>query len=196
MTEITQLLERWGEGDREAFRALMPLVYDELRKLADFHLHHERHNHTLQPTALVHEAYIRLNGVREIRFESRAHFYGAAAHAMRRVLVDHARQRSAIKRGGPDRQVVTLASIDVATDVSLDVDLVALDEALERLAGFAPERARVVELRYFGGLSVDETAAFLNVSPATVKRRWTFARAWLLRALGPPETADQARRLR
>jgi len=189
MDDITHLLDRWDRGDGEAFRALMPLVYAELRKLAHHHLHHERSNHTLQPTALIHEAFIRLSGAREARFESRAHFYGAAAHAMRRVLVDYARRRNSLKRGGPDGNAAPFTPIEAPQDARLDVDLVALDEALDKLAAFAPDKASVVELRYFGGLSVEETATYLRVSPATVKRHWTFARAWLLRALGPAETS-------
>jgi len=188
MGNLTQLLDRWSRGDLEAFKALIPLVYDELRRLAEHYLRSERPGHTLQPTALVHEAYLRLSGVREMRLQDRTHFYGAAAQVMRRVLVDHARRRKADKRGGGVRH----AAPDVLVrDVPLDLrlDFVAVDEALDALAVFAPAKAKVVELRYFGGLSVPETAAFLNVSPATVKRHWTFARAWLLRELQTPGAA-------
>jgi len=180
MTDVTRLLERWRDGDREAFAELLPLVYAELRKLADAQMHRERAGHTLQPTALVHEAYLRLAGHRA-GFQSRVHFYGAAAQAMRRILVDHARKSRADKRGDPAKRV----DLDVASDVGIDVnfDLVALDEALGRLDAIAPQPAKVVELRYFGGLSVEEAAAFLDVSPATVKRHWSFARAWLFRAM-------------
>ena len=182
MGDITRLLARWAEGDGEAFETLMPIVYKELRKLADHYLRQERPDHTLQPTALVHEAYLRLAGIRDMELRNRAHFYGAAAQIMRRVLVDHSRQRRALKRGGPTPAVVPF---DEALDAAIDgsTDLVALDEALGALEAIAPERARVVELRYFGGLSVDETADYLGIAPATVKRHWAFARAWLFKRL-------------
>jgi RNA polymerase sigma factor (TIGR02999 family) len=182
MGDITRLLARWADGDAEAFGALMPVVYEELRKLADHYLRQERRDHTLQPTALVHEAYLRLAGIREMELRSRAHFYGAAARIMRRVLVDHARERRALKRGGPSAVVVPF---DEALGAAIDggADFVALDEALDALEAIAPDHARVVELRYFGGLSVDETADYLRVAPATVKRHWAFARAWLFKRL-------------
>jgi len=181
MGDITALLTRWKRGDAGAFEELTPVVYEELRQLAIHYMRRESTDHTLQPTALVHEAYLRLAGVREAKFQNRAHFYGAAARIMRRVLVDHARQRRAAKRGAD----ATVASLDEAADrgVDMDADLVCLNDALDRLAALAPQPARVVELRYFGGLTVDETAAFLDVAPITVKRNWTFARAWLHRAL-------------
>ncbi len=188
MSDITELLDRWSRGDKDALSALVPLVYDELHKLAEHYLRQEAPGHTLQPTALVHEAYLRLSGLREIRLNNRTHFYGAAAGVMRRVLVDHARKRRAEKRGGGQRGVELDAALD--TPVDLRLDLVVLDEALNELASFAPAKARVVELRYFGGLSVDETAELMGVSPATVKRHWTFARAWLLRALGGGAACD------
>jgi RNA polymerase sigma factor (TIGR02999 family) len=182
MADITRLLARWADGDGQAFEALMPIVYEELRRLANHYLRQERSGHTLQPTALVHEAYLRLAGIRELRFSSRAHFYGAAARVMRRVLVDYARQRARDKRGGPSLALVPFAeAIDTPIDAGLD--LVALDEALVALERLAPDRARVVELRYFGGLSVDDTAEYLGIAPATVKRHWAFARAWLFRRL-------------
>ena len=182
--EITQLLERWSLGEIESFNVLVPLVYDELKKLADYHLRRERGGHTLQPTALVHEAFLRLRGVREMRLENRAHFYGAAAQVMRRVLVDYARRRKAGKRGAGESPAELTASLDQAVDVRFD--LIALSEALDALEKIAPEKAKVVELRYFGGLSVEETAAFLNIAPATVKRHFAFARTWLCRALEGP----------
>ena len=187
MADITRLLARWADGDAEAFEALMPVVYAELRKLAHHYLRQERPDHTLQPTALVHEAYLRLAGIRDMELRNRAHFYGAAARIMRRVLVDHSRQRHALKRGGPAPAVVPF---DEAIETPIDgtADLVALDEALGALEAIAPERARVVELRYFGGLSVDETADYLGVAPATVKRHWAFARAWLFKRLSDPST--------
>lgn len=178
--QITQLLERWRGGDVGSFDALVPMVYDELKKLADHYLRNERAEHTLQPTALVHEAYLRLRGVREAPLINRAHFYGAAAQVMRRVLVDHARRRTADKRGGGDVAAIT-ASLDMAVDTRLD--LLALNEALDQLAVLAPEKAKVVELRYFGGLSVEETAAYLGLAPITVKRYFAFARAWLFQTL-------------
>jgi RNA polymerase sigma factor (TIGR02999 family) len=187
VTDVTELLERWGQGDREALSALVPLVYDELKRLAEHFLRNERSGHTLQPTALVHEAYLRLSGLREMKLQNRAHFYGASANVMRRVLVDYARRRKAEKRGAGAEDTVVLESLPEAP---LDLDILALDHALEALAAFAPEKARVVELRYFGGLSVEETAAFMGIAPVTVKRYWTFARAWLYRMLsaGPPGT--------
>ena len=189
--DITRLLEQWADGDASAFKELVPIVYDELRRLAEHYLRQERSGHTLQPTALVHEAYLRLAGIRDLQLHNRAHFYGAAARVMRRVLVDHARQRQAIKRGGPDREVVPFDdALDAPVDFRLDV--LALDEALQALERSAPQRARVVELRYFGGLSVDETAEYLNVAPATVHRRWAYAKAWLYRYLTEPKPPDQS----
>jgi RNA polymerase sigma-70 factor (ECF subfamily) len=156
-------------------------------------LRQERPDHTLQPTALVHEAYLRLAGIRAMELKNRTHFYGAAAQVMRRVLVDYARQRRARKRGGPS---LALVPFEEAMDTPVDtgVDLVALDEALAALEVIAPGRARVVELRFFGGLSVEETAEYLGIAPATVKRHWVFARAWLFdRLAGPDErAADRA----
>jgi RNA polymerase sigma factor (TIGR02999 family) len=181
--DVTALLQRWGEGDAEAFKALLPLVYEELRRLAAHHLRSERSGHTLQPTALVHEAYLRLSGARSVLLNNRSHFYGAAAQVMRRVLVDHARKHRAQKRGGGADAHVDLAdSAETAMDMRLDFE--ALDEALTAFERIAPDKARVVELRYFGGLSVEETGEFLDISPATVKRHWSFARAWLYKRLG------------
>jgi RNA polymerase sigma factor (TIGR02999 family) len=179
---VTALLGQWGAGDAEAFDALMPLVYRQLRDLAAHYLRQERGNHTLQPTALVHEAYLRLAGIRRMPFRNRAHFYGAAAQVMRRILVDYARERRALKRGGPEPNRVPF---DEALGVAADerFDLIALDDALSALERIAPDRARVVELRYFAGLSIQETASCLDVSPATVKRFWEFSRAWLYRRL-------------
>ena len=193
--DITQLLEQWAQGDADAFRALVPIVYEELKDLAGHYLRLERPEHTLQPTALVHEAYLRLAGQRAARLNNRTHFYGAAAQVMRRVLVDHARHRAAAKR---QREGVEAVLRPVALDVAPDlrVDLVALDDALTRLEAFAPDRAKVVELRYFAGLSIEETAQFLGLGPATVKRRWNYARAWLYRALkraGGPEASAPSR---
>ena len=182
MGDVTKLLDQWSRGDAEAFKTLMPLVYGELHQLAGHYLHQERPGHTLQPTALVNEAYLRLSGQHEMRLHNRTHFYGACAQIMRRVLVDHARRHNAAKRGGPEKAEWQEATLEPS--IEMRMDLVALDEALDKLASFAPDKARVVELRYFGGLSVDETAEFMSVSSATVKRNWRFARAWLLHALG------------
>jgi RNA polymerase sigma factor (TIGR02999 family) len=182
MGDVTRLLERWNNGDGEALKGLLGVVHDELRQLAGNLLRHERPNHTLQPTELVHEAYLRLAGLREMPFEGRRHFYGAAAQAMRRILVDHARHRNAGKRGGPEARQVPLEDV-LNLPVDLRLDFVRLDDALVELAKVAPEKARVVELRYFAGLSIEETGDVLDIAPATVKRHWTFARAWLFRAL-------------
>ena len=181
MGDVTDLLARWRQGNSEALAELMPLVYGELRDLAARYMERERSSHTLQPTALVHEAYMRLAQVRDAGFNNRVHFYGAAARAMRRILVEHARQRGAAKRGSNPAVV----PLDEAAHVGIDLrlDLPAMDEALERLAAQAPRQAQVVELRYFGGMSVDDVAEFLGLGPATVKRDWAFARAWLHRAL-------------
>jgi RNA polymerase sigma factor (TIGR02999 family) len=180
-SDITRLLNRWTDGDSAAFQDLIPLVYDALRTLADHYMRHERPDHTLQPTALVHEAYLRLNR-HGSGFNSRVHFYGAAAQVMRRILVDHAREHRAGKRGGAADHV-TLDEQMAAAVGGVPIDVLALDEALDRLGRISPVKVQVVELRYFGGLSIDETATFLGISPATVKRHWSFARAWLYRAL-------------
>lgn len=174
--QLTQLLERWTQGDQSAFDELVPAVYGELRRLARLLLLNERAGHTLGCTALVHEAYLRLVSQTRTDWIGRAHFFGAASRAMRRVLVDHARARKAIKRGD-GAVAVELDQVMLAIEPNLDV--VALDRALAELAAFDAERARIVELRFFGGLSVEETAAIVGSSPATVKRDWTVARAWL-----------------
>ena len=182
MGDVTRLLDEWTAGTPDALKTLVGELYAELRRMAGGLLRGERADHTLQPTALVHEAYLRLTGLREMRIENRRHFYGAAATAMRRILVDHARHRRAQKRGGPEMERVPLdEAMNAPIDVRLDFE--RLDEALEALAAFAPEKAKVVELRYFVGLSIEEAADVLEVSPATVKRHWAFARAWLFRAL-------------
>ena len=181
MGDVTGLLARWNAGDGAALAELMPLVYSELRRLADAYMLRERNDHTLQPTALVHEAFLRLAGARDPKFDNRVHFYGAAAQAMRRILVDHARRRHAARRGNnPTR--LELDAVEPAA-IDLRFDFVALDEALDRLAEVAPRPAKVVELRYFGGMSIDEVAVFLDIAPVTVKRHWAMARAWLYRAL-------------
>ena len=175
--KITQLLIEWNNGRSGALQDLLPLVYGELRGLAARRLRRERPDHTLQPTALVHEAYIRLVDQRRVRWQNRAHFYGVAAQVMRRILVDRARKRAADKRGA-GWQRVTLVG-DKTPNGSRDVDVLALDDALQRLAALDPQQERIVELRYFGGLTLDETAEVMGISTATVKREWAIARAWL-----------------
>jgi RNA polymerase sigma factor (TIGR02999 family) len=180
---FSALLVQWGSGDRKALEALLPLVYDELRRLARYHLRQQRPNHTLQTTALVHEAYLRLAREKSLQIESRAHFLGIAAQLMRWILVDYERQRRAAKRGSGATRITLDSDVPVPRSKDHDVDLLALDEALERLAKLDPEQCRIIELRYFGGLSIEDTSEFLGVSPATVKRSWTSARAWLLREM-------------
>ena len=184
---VTELLSQYRGGKREALDLLVPLVYDELRRIAGRYMRAEAASHTLQPTALVNEAYMRLVDQREVEWQSRAHFFGVAAQLMRRLLVDHARGRNRQKRGG-GVVVVPLEEQDVAAP-DAGLDLVALDDALERLAELSPQQARVVELRYFAGLSIEETAEVLGVSTMTVKRAWAMARAWLHREI----TGDQSR---
>lgn len=174
--QITELLIAWSDGRREALDDLLPLVYGELRRLASRYLRHEPLNHTLQPTALVHEAYMRLIDQRRVKWRNRAHFYGVAAQIMRRILVDHARAQRADKRGAGWERVPL---VEDAIPTSDDVDVLALDEALVRLAAFDPQQGRIVELRYFGGLTIDEVAEVVGVSAATVVREWTIAKAWL-----------------
>jgi RNA polymerase sigma factor (TIGR02999 family) len=179
---VTQLLERWGGGDQSALDELTPLVYAELRQLAAAYLRRERPGHTLQTTALIHEAYLKLVGQRHGRWQGRKHFYGIAARLMRQVLVEHARRHQAEKRGG-GRVAVTLGHADEVAGAP-EVDILAVHEALERLAAFDAQQARIVELRFFGGLSIEETAEALGVGHATVEREWGMARAWLRKELG------------
>jgi RNA polymerase sigma factor (TIGR02999 family) len=177
-TDITQLLLAWGDGRREALDDLMPIVYADLRRVAAGYMRREAAGHALQPTALVHEAFVRLVDQKRVKWRNRAHFFGVAAGLMRRILVDHARRRRAEKRGGGWERV-TLAGDEAATDGHKEIDVLALDEALERLAEFDPQQVRIVELRYFGGLTIEETAEVVGISPATVVREWTIAKAWL-----------------
>jgi RNA polymerase sigma factor (TIGR02999 family) len=182
--DITGLLDRWNAGDQAAMQELLVLVYDELRRMADRFLRQERPDHTLQPTALVNELFLRFSGLREMRVESQRHFYGAAANAMRRILVDHARHRKAEKRGGTQQRRISIEDVPEDAFAGVDQpDFERLDDALKALAAIAPEKAQAVELRYFAGLSVDETARVMGISPATVGRHWAFARAWLHREL-------------
>lgn len=178
---ITQLLIDWGNGDKTALNKLMPLVHEELRKLAHHYMRQERAGHTLQTSALVNEAYLRLVDQPNVRWESRAHFYGIAAQAMRQILVEYARGRAAAKRGGGIRRV----ELDEATILMNEpaAELVALDEALKNLSALDERKSRVVELRFFGGMSVEETAEVLDIHPNTVVRDWSMAKAWLRREL-------------
>lgn len=176
--EVTLLLARAGQGDRSATNELFPLVYEELRGIAEKFLGHERPGQTLQPTALVHEAYLRLVGPSDRGWENRAHFFGAAAQAIRRILTDRARSRARLKRGGPVRPVALQDAGDI-TEPERDQDLLALDDALIALEALDAQKARVVELRFFGGLTGKEAAEAMGVSPITVARHWRFARAWL-----------------
>ena len=181
--DITHLLLAWNEGDDRALARLMPLVHRELHKLAHRHMAGERPGHQLQTTALVNEAYLRLVDSSRVRWQNRAHFFAVSAQLMRRILVDSARARNRLKRGGDVVQV----SIDEAAGITVEsvVDLVALDDGLTALAAFDERKSRVVELRFFGGLTVEETAEVLEVSSMTVMRDWEFARAWLRRELRP-----------
>jgi len=178
---VTALLVRWREGDRKALDALIPLVYSELRRLARYYLQQERSDHTLQSTALVHEAYMRLAGQDPPQWQNRAHFFGIAAHIMRQILVEYARGRGAAKRGGNSSRL----TFDEALDLPLpqDVDVIALDKALTELSEMDEQQGRIVELRFFAGLTIEDTSEALGISPATVKRDWITARAWLHRAI-------------
>lgn len=184
---VTQWLVRWSEGDESALEKLTPLVYEELRRLAANYLRGERPGHTLQATALVHEAYLQLLDLKGIDWKSRAHFVGVAAQLMRHILIDHARRHAAQKRGGAGGHQVPLSRAERIAEVR-DVNLVALDEALRQFAADYPRQARVVELRFFGGLTAEETAEVLKaegaeISTRTVERDWRFARAWLLKEI-------------
>ena len=179
---VTQLLVDWSKGDQRALDKLMPMVYSELRRLAGNYLRRERQNHTLQPTALVNEAYLKLIDQKNARWQNRAQFYGVAAQLMRRILVDHARQHQAAKRGGSDQQRLSITSAGELAEKP-DMDLLALHEALEELRAFDSQQERIVELRFFGGLSIEETAEVMGLGHATIERDWKMARAWLRRKL-------------
>ena len=180
--KITELLVAWSGGDKSAIESLMPLVYDELRRLAHRHMNRERPGHTLQTTALVNEAYLRLVNWRDVQWQDRAHFFAVSAQMMRRILVDFARERQYLKRGGGALRV-SLSEAASLTDQH-GADLVALDEALTALADMDPRKGQVVEMRFFGGMSVEEVAEVLKVSEETVIRDWRLAKVWLLRQLG------------
>ena len=178
--EVTRLLAAWSDGDEAALEQLVPIIHTELRRLAKHYLKRERPGHTLQTSALVNEAYVRLINWKTARFESRAHFFGVSAQLMRRILVDFARHRPRVQ-GDSVRHVSLEEALSVPAEP--DTDLVALDEALVQLAQLDPRKARIIELRFFGGMSVDETAEFLGISPATALREWQKAKAWLYREL-------------
>jgi RNA polymerase sigma factor (TIGR02999 family) len=178
--EVTLMLIKWSNGEGEALNQLIPLVYKELRQLASRALRRERRGHTLQPTALVHEAYLRLITQRDVNWQNRAHFFAMAAQAMRRIVVDYARRHNALKRGA-DLTVELEAAL--LLPAASHIDVVRLDDALSALAAFDPQQSRIVELRFFGGLSIEETAEVLGISPATVKRDWSMAKAWLYREI-------------
>lgn len=179
--EVTRLLEAWSEGKSEAIDELMPMVYEELRRMAKSYMNSQPSGHTLQTTALIHEAYLKLADQREKRWQNRAHFFAVAAQAMRHILVDHARSHKTDKRGG-ETQIVSLEDVAIISNERAN-ELVALDEALQNLSNIDERKGRVVELRYFGGLSVEETAEVLKISQETVMRDWRFAKTWLLREL-------------
>ena len=187
--EITALLAAWGNGDQAALDRLMPLVYDELRRMAHRYLGRERVGHTLQSAALVNEAYLKLLGERQMDWQNRAHFFAVAAQAMRQILVDYARTRNRDRRGGGAQRVSLVEALAVASEET--AELVALDDALNGLAVFDERKSKVAELRFFGGLSVEETAEVLHVSSVTVMREWRLAKAWLYRELNK-EVSDDA----
>jgi RNA polymerase sigma factor (TIGR02999 family) len=182
--DVTELLVAWSEGDEAALASLVPLVYAELHRLARHYMRAERGDRTVQTTALLNEAYLRLVDARRVRWENRAHFFGVSARLMRQILVDEGRARRSLKRGGDTPRVSLDEGLDAAASSPPD-DILAVDEALTALSAFDPRKARVVELRYFGGLSVEETAEVLKVSVDTVMRDWKLARLWLHRRLGP-----------
>jgi RNA polymerase sigma-70 factor, ECF subfamily len=181
---VTDLLIKFSDGRREAFDELLPLIYDELKRIAANYLRRERSDHTLQPTALVNEAYMKMVDITQVSWQNKAHFIGVAANQMRRILVDHARQHNAQKRGGEFHILTLNEEIDKADEQS--ADLIALDDALTELAKMDPIKAKIVELRYFGGLTTDETAEVLDVSPITIKRHWKMTKAWLYGQLTKP----------
>ena len=186
--EVTRLLQAWSDGNQEALDKLVPLVYEELHRLARHYMNHERPGHTLQTSELVNEAYVRLVDWKNVRWQNRAHFFGVAAQMMRRILVDFARSRHYFKRGGDARRVSISEAAVVAPERG--EAFIALDEALQSLATIDPRKSRIVELRFFGGLSVEETAEVLKISARTVMRDWSLAQAWLYRELRGVEADD------
>jgi RNA polymerase sigma-70 factor, ECF subfamily len=180
--EISLILKDWSGGKRESADVLLSLVYDELRRIARQYLRKERSDHTLQPTALVHEAYMKLIDISDVSWQDRAHFFAVASNVMRHILVDHARARATDKRGG-EAQRIALEDAISFSDNKNDIDLLALDEAMKQLAEFDATQSKIVELRFFGGLTIEETAHVLAISPATIKREWTMAKAWLFKRM-------------
>jgi RNA polymerase sigma factor (TIGR02999 family) len=185
---VSELLGKWRDGDEESLSRLVPLVYNTLRRLAHHHLRKERPGHTLQTTALVHEAYLCLAKQEPMEFENRAHFFAVCAHLMREILVQHARRRNAAKRGGGVYNLALDHALAVAERGS--IDLIALDDALKGLSKLDPQQSRIVEMRFFGGLSIEDTSRVLGVSPATVKRHWMTARVWLLHEITRAQRHD------
>ena len=183
---VTQLLQDWSQGNQQALEELLPLIYDELRRLAHNFLYSERPGHTLQTTALAHEAYLKLIDQKSVHWQNRAHFFAIAAQAMRRILIDSARRHAAQKRGGAAEKVSLAEVANIST--GSPTDLLALDHALNRLAALDQDQSRIIELRYFGGLTIEETAEVMKSSPATVKREWQMARAWLYQELNAGPT--------
>ena len=181
-TDVSALLRAWSDGDQDALQALTPIVYEELHRLARHYMRRERSGHSLQATALVNEAYMRLADYTRMQWQDRAHFFAVSAQVMRRILVDHARKRRSEKRGG-DHERVTLSGVDVASGGDM-VDVLAVDAALTELSGARPRLAQLVSLRCFAGMSIEEAAEALDISPATAKRDWAFARAWLAERMG------------
>jgi RNA polymerase sigma-70 factor, ECF subfamily len=179
--EISVILKDWSGGNRASADVLLTLVYDELRKIAGRYLRKERSGHTLQPTALVHEAYMKLIDISDINWQDRAHFFAVSANVMRRILVDHARAKLADKRGGESERIALEDAVSLSNEPN--IDLIAVDEALKELAQFDEQQSRIVELRFFGGLTIEETAHVAGISAATVKREWSMAKAWLHRKL-------------
>jgi RNA polymerase sigma factor (TIGR02999 family) len=185
--DVTLLLQRLSDGDQDALAQLIPLIYDELHRLAAFYLQRERIDHTLQTTGLVHEAYLRLVDQKEVQWKNRGHFFAVAAQAMRRILVDYARRHQAVKRGSSSPKISLEEAVAVSNETAHE--LLVIDELLNRLASIDSQGSRIVELRFFGGLTVEETAEAMDISPATVKREWSVARAWLLREISRSSSA-------
>lgn len=178
--DVTELLREWSDGNRQALSELLPIIYNELRHVAHQYLHRERAAHTLETTALVHEAYLKLIDQRSVNWQNRAHFFAIAAQAMRRILIDNARRRTAGKRGKGEK--ISLEDVAIVSN-EREEGLLALDEALRALEQIDPQQSKIIELRYFGGLTIEETSEAMSLSPATVKREWAMARAWLYKAL-------------